>query len=233
MSKRRRGRPRRDGVERGAGGKIKTAVYTVEQTQRAKKADEDVLALARWRAAKIVVEKMLAEPRLASPIGRMFLLGAPLQISEAEFEAGVRFGKILDAYDRIILGVVRDPKAQDVNAARGRALRDGPSDDLVSQTIGNLQQAEKGLFNVREATVKMADASEIRLGPGADLVNATKALVRGEDWERRAAFGVVGLKALARFWGLDAAPPTKVRRAGERMQFAPENRVRSFEISYE
>lgn len=232
MSKRSRGRPRREGVERGATGKIKTGVYLVEQSKASAKAAEDIHSLARWRAARIIVERMLQEPKLASPLGRMFLLGVPIKISKAEFEAGVRFGQILDAYDRVVLGINRDPKAQDINGARGRALREGPGEDEVNRAISNFSHAEQALFDVREALVRMADGVEIPLGPGADLVNATKALVRGDDWERRAAFAVVGLKALARYWSLDGVQETKIRRAGERLNFAPEGRVRSFDISY-
>lgn len=231
MSKR-RGRPRHDGVERGETGRIKTAAYVVQQSRKSAQAENDARALGRWRAARAVIEALYPDTRLTTPIGRMFLLGVPLSINEAEFEAGTRFEKILARYDRLFLGVGRSPKAQDITAERGSSLTLGPDPEVVADAVARFKGVEAALLGVKRATIRLADGTTFELGAGADLFGATKALVLGEDWEARAAFGVVGLKALARFWTLDQVPTAKIRRWGQKLAFTRENRVNAFDIQY-
>lgn len=232
MSKR-RGRPRKEGVERGETGRIKSSVYTVQQSRKSAQQDADARALGRWRAARAIVETLLPDTRLATPLGKMLLLGAPFSINEAEFEAGSRLFKIMERYDRIFLGVGRTAKAQDIGAERGSALTLGPDPWLIEKIVADYRAAEAAFFKISKAEVRLADGTQFACGPGADIIGATKALVRGEDWERRAGVAIVGLKALARHWGLDEVPKAKIRRWGARLEFQRVDRVNSFEVTYE
>jgi hypothetical protein len=210
-----RGRPARKDVERGASGRIKTEVI-----------ERDATALGKWQRAKDIILTLLPDTRLGTPLGRMLILGHPEKITVAEYEAGERLYRILQDYDHLVLGVGRDPKGIDPNGQAGRVLREDPDAELIKRSTDAMMRAEQTLGMVTQGP------SGHRVASGSVIASATKALVRGTGYELQLHEAVLGLKALAAGWGLDRIPQSKIRRAGQKMHFTAESRIRQFSIKY-
>lgn len=193
-------RPKKENVERGANGAIKSSSKASYATRLAKKeqADRNAAAVVKWARMKEVMMKLAVDPLLQSPCGQMLLIEHPARLNAAEMAAAERLLEILNDYDVIVLGVRRSAQAQDIVSVKGGNLGAGPSPEAVKRASDKFMEAE-GILG--------------RAGPG--VASAAKALVRDEDWRHRLDNAVAGLKALAREWGLREVPEPKIKRAIE------------------
>lgn len=153
--------------------------------------------LNRWNRIRDVLVDQADQPELGTLLGRAFIIGDPVKISAAEFEAGERFAAILDAYDGIVLGITRSIRSPDFGTSvdgsgAGEGVRE-PTQDVITEITNSMMEAERVLGEA---------------GPG--VASATKALCRDES----AALGrlaSLGLQALADYWKIDGAAVEKRR----------------------
>jgi hypothetical protein len=94
----RKGRPRKEGVERYANGRIKPVKDTIAPTLVRRMLDEEM--------------KRCSDPRFASQIGRLVLRG---EILAAEYQAGLKFAEIYERTARNN-GLKRSPKSPNYEA---------------------------------------------------------------------------------------------------------------------
>lgn len=219
------GRPRREGVERSTTGKVKSSEYEtpaaaaerrrVRAEERAainREIEQNAIALARWERLRELIRKLVNDPLLGSPLGRMLVLGSPVAIGWPEYEAGLKFEKVQSAYDTLVLSRRRRAKAADWVSITGRGVADEPSAELIERATGQMNECRSILAR--------------RKG----MYDAVEALLADDEWEHRAALAAEGLRLLAQFWGMGKAPRSSIRRSGDKLEFQPEDRVRAFEI---
>ncbi len=235
--KKKRGRPARVGVPRGGTGRIKRSFSAAEQEQReaaeAAADDRNARSLAQWRRAQEIVTALLPDTRLASPLGRMLLLGKPVRIDLAQYEAAERLFAILQTYDRLVLGVSRDARGIDLIGAHGRVLRAEPDAELVESAKVRMASCEAVLDGVDHAMG--ASRPAVKRSAMTTVASATKDLVRGlsgvdvtqgRDGKQAGRLGlaVEGLTALAQYWKLDVVKSAKIRRFGDKAVFTTDGR---------
>ena len=207
--------PMKQGVPRGSDGKIKTSYRLAQKKQKAAQEEHNVRAVARLRRLKVIIAALLEDGFLESPCGQMWILEDPVRIDATEYEAASRMHRILINYDRLVLGVNRSVKAQNLAAARGSSVRNEPDPEAV-----------------REASAKLMEVEGILGRAGPDVACATKALVRGEDWRRRVGVGILGLRALCKAWGLYDLPEPALKREVRKLRTKSEPAAATAQIAH-
>jgi hypothetical protein len=204
----RAGRKRRIGVERGAGGEIKTAAKNAERKARGGK-EWRVMQVAQAQRAKMIVDALIKDQRLSTPLGQMLLLGSPRAISAQVFAAGEHALKVLNAYDRVVLGVHRTPAGQSLDGG-GRSVGEPPTKEQVEDATKQFMRVERALGAARM--------------PGC--ASAVKRLLRGEQVTlEQVDLAVLGLKSLAKEFGFDAVNAGEAHRAAMRHRFIGEDNL--------
>jgi hypothetical protein len=202
----RAGRKRRVGVERGAGGEIKTAVKNAERRVGKDARIQSVVAAQR---AKMIVDALIRDQRLSSTLGQMLLLGSPRAITAQVYAAGEHAAKVLIAYDRIVLGVTRSPSGQFLDG-RGKSIAEPPTKEQVEDATKQFMRVEKALGAARM--------------PGC--ASAVKRLLRGEAVTLdQIDLAVLGLKNVAKEFGFDAIDANQARRGALRHRFIGEENL--------
>lgn len=220
MSK--RGRPRRQDVERNAAGRIKPSVYRMGRAERRAAMDglmNDENSLAIWRRIRDLTLSASIDARLGTKLGRMFVVSDPISISAHEFEAGLRFAQILFDYDRLVLGMHRTAQAQ--NLARTKGLAWTEENPKTIQRAGNALMLCLTALGGREVTRYYKDQVEDRPVMVRDGVCAvTEALCRDElVGDPKAA--KTGLQLLAQHFGLYDGRTERLQRWQDRYRKLP------------
>ena len=183
-----------------------------KQTEKSAQREKDIDGLARWRRARAIVEALIRDPRLSTPLGRMLLLGAPRAISEELFEAGVRGGRVLERYDMLVLGVRRGPAIVSLSGGGGRTLKDDPQNCDVRDATDALMRLEGVLGGVKFFGAK----------------DAAKRLMRGEEMAPEdASRAVEGLKALALHYRLTGLSADQIRHRARRFRYIGEDNLQA------
>ena len=191
-------RPKKQNVERGETGRIKTAAYTARRAAQKEETDRNAADVAKWARMAFVIRELAVDARLESVCGRMLLIERPRRLTAREFEASVRLAGILDDYDRLVLGVKRAAQAQDVNKAVGLSCG-----------------AETPQAAVRRASAAWVEAQGVMGLAGPSCAAATMALVREEAWQHRLDDAVAGIRALVVHWKLNEVSEPRIKRAVE------------------
>ncbi len=191
-------RPKKQNVERGVTGKIKTAAYAARRAAAKEETDRNAADVAKWARMAFVIRELGADARLASVCGRMLLIERPKRISAREFEASVRLAGVLDDYDRLVLGVKRAAQAQDVNKAVGLSCG-----------------SETPQAAVRRASAAWVEAQGVMGLAGPSCASATMAMIREEAWQHRLDDAIAGLRALVAHWKLNEVSEPRIKRAVE------------------
>lgn len=203
-----RGRKRRVGVERGANGEIKTSAKRAERKARGGD-DWRIQSVAKAQRAKMICETIIPDQRMATMLGRMNCIGHPKSISAQVYAAGEHAAKVLEAYDRLVLGVSRGPAERSTDGG-GRSVASPPTENQIKDATKQFMRVEKALGSARL--------------PGC--ANAVKKLLRGEDIsDGDADLAVLGLKNLAKEFGFDAIDAGTARRAALRHRFIGEDNL--------
>ena len=191
-------RPKKQNVERGETGRIKTAAYTARRAAQKEETDRNAADVAKWARMAFVIRELAVDARMESVCGRMLLIERPRRLTAREFEASVRLAGILDDYDRLVLGVKRAAQAQDVNKAVGLSCG-----------------AETPQAAVRRASAAWVEAQGVMGLAGPSCAAATMALVREEAWQHRLDDAVAGIRALVVHWKLNEVSEPRIKRAVE------------------
>jgi hypothetical protein len=203
------GRKRRVGVPRNANGEILTSAKNAERAARNGDKDWRVREVAQFQRAKMIVEALIKDPRLTSPIGKMLLLGAPRAITAQLYAAGDHALKIMNTYDRVVLGVCRDPSSVPLEGAGGRSVAAEVDQSVVSSATQSLMRLERALGRV--------------ILPGA--ASAFKSLVRGaEPTKDQADLAVMCLKEVCVEFGFDI-PSSEAAKAAKGYKFIGEEKL--------
>jgi hypothetical protein len=157
-----RGRPRKDGAIRDENGKIMSSEYSAGRRARTEERNRDFERIAHWQRAKLVIQTLVKEPKLESPIGRMFALGEPRAISAIMWEAAFRALNILEGYDRIVLNVQRNPQGIVIGETHGKSLADDPDDETVGRATEKLMRLESVLGQCKTPGVSSATKEALR-----------------------------------------------------------------------
>jgi len=223
MVKKKSGRKPREGVVRGATGKIKTSEYEREQKLEEARQARDAASMGQWMRAKQIVAALLPDSRLPTPLGRMFLLGKPGAITLPQYEAGERLFQILESYDRNILGQHRSPPALDMDRVRGRGNEEADLSGLPEA------EREKIMRRYKAISAGLMEVESVLLNSpnGRVVAEATKALVRGTEWDGRWREAIQGLQLLADHWRLTDVPQKIIREAARVQRGDVERRIRS------
>lgn len=195
-----KGRPKKEGVERGSTGKITTAAYlaakAAKKAEKKAEYDRNSADVVKWARMCAIIRELAFDARLSGVCGRMMLMERPARLSVKEFAASVRLYGILMDYDRLVLGLNRSIQAQNMNKAVGISCSiDAPSE------------------SVKAAAARWIEVQGVMATAGKDCPSATMALVREEQWEGRIPLAIAGLRALAQHWGISEVQESKVKRA--------------------
>lgn len=236
------GRPMKASAPRDSAGKIPSSQYETPERRallraarkEAKKAEEariqeDAGAIARWIRMREIITALSMDSRLGTLMGRMFILGQPVSITASQFEAGRRYANLLAAYDSVVLNASRSARSIDPNSTGGKALSKEPDPDMVEAIHIDVAECRGALVQwALGRSFKRLNYQE----PRHIVLNATQALVRGEDIPviETMQAAVAGLQALARHWNLDQVPAERIRGFGEKAMFDVHGRVREFVI---
>jgi hypothetical protein len=191
-------RPRRTDVKRDAGGRILASSYRLGRDEKRAALEtraRDEQALAVWRRTLDQIQCGLIDPRLGTKLGRMFVIGDPLKISPQELEAGTRFAKILDDYDRLVLGKHRSAQAQDIMKTRG-----APADIDNVETVHRTSNGLMTCLRVLGGNFIMSEGLGTVTRTG--LCAATEMLCRNDDFVSDYKAAKAGLRLLADHFGL-------------------------------
>lgn len=181
----------------------------VKISAKSQQRDRDAASLAKWMRAKKIVQTLIRDPRLESPLGRMLLIGYPRPISEAAFEAGVRALRIMQRYDAIVLNVSRTPRPLEMDGG-GISCR---------------EEAPAGVIReVTEAFMKLeASMGQCRVQGARE---ACKSLLRGDEQSIEDANRAVEcLRHLVQVFKLDAPSNDKIAGKAKKYRFIGEEKL--------
>jgi hypothetical protein len=209
------GRPRKTGVERNSAGRIKASVYRDLSRSAKQSHKEDALEVAKWQRLKTGVLASSVDPRLRTLLGRMFVLGNPVQIDSEMFTAGARIEQLLFTYDVRILNLYRGVQAQ--NLARERGLSLSEEDDGRAAEAANAYATLLTVLGSHQGKIFDRFAGEITVQRPDAVARATFSLCRngGDDalrTPREIALAMQGLKRVAEYWGLYDNMSQRIKR---------------------
>ena len=194
---------RKRGMERYADGRI---TREAREDERNHDADQ----LGKWRRANLIVNYLIKDPRLATPLGQMLLLGHPRSISEELFEASIRAAEVYQRYDNVFLGMSRSTAPLSLDGHAGRSTADDLPEELVKRV--------KDDFIRVEAILGQCPVPGVR--------DAVKDLLRGiEPARSQIDLCIVGLKALAIRDRLDRIPQSAISARAKRYRFIGEDNL--------
>lgn len=221
MSK--RGRPRKQGERDGAG--------RLKQLPKGEKR-ANIKSVVRWQRAREIIEQMFDDTRLDSPAGKMLIMGIPERIRPHEFEAFNRAAEAFASYRNNVLGCSPNPKAQDIDGPRGRAL-------VSDQTVeGRAKFAARVYMDIVQKLGAVpafsVNGARVAVRNQSQLFEALKALIdAAPSWQERRTDAIAALRVLVDHWRLEPPERTRMRSAGEKYALPKvENRVRTFVIHY-
>ncbi len=208
------GRPRKTGVDRGAGGRIKASVYRDIRKLAVEELKKDQLEMARWQYANNEVFSNGTNPAQRSMLGRMFHSGHRARIDVQMYTAGQRVRDILHIYDTKVLRVSRSAQAQNIARERGRALGDENVESV--ERAANEYAKLLTILGSHKARVFDPDGEIVVDRPGM-LANATFVVCRDQGDEthgtdQEIALAVEGLKRLVEHWGLRDNETRRIKR---------------------
>ena len=204
-----KGRKRRIGVPRNKNGDI---LSTAKRAERRNRGDDDWRAreVAHWQRAKMIVQALIKDPRLGTPLGKMLLLGVPRAITAQMYAAGDHAFKILNLYDSIVLGVNRNPSGVVIGGVGGKSVLADPEDETIAGAANGLMRLERTLGRA--------------LMPGAS--NAVKVLLRGgEVSDEQADLAILGLKELVKEYGFNEISDSHATKAARNYRFIGEEKL--------
>lgn len=221
----RKGRPRRQGVERDASGRIKSNFYRLSKPERRVAMDglsTDKHALAVWKRTKELIVQQVIDPRLGTKLGKMFLIADPIGVTAAEFEAGNRFAQILFDYDRLVLGKHRTAQAQNLARVRGLGWIDENPDNV--KRAANAVMLCLVALGGREIIRADEEGREEKVWIKDGVCNVTEALCRDEDHVGNYRAAKVGLEILVGHFGLADDKSGRIKRWQDRYRALRESK---------
>jgi hypothetical protein len=205
----RAGRKRRPGVARNANGEILTSAKNAERRDRGD-GDWRAREVAHFQRAKMIVNALIKDPKLGTTIGKMLLLAMPRAISAQMYAAGEHACRILSTYDRIVLGVNRNPSGIVIGDTGGRSTSSEPDQETVERATKNLMRLERTLGRAVMSGV----------------AHAVKVLVRGGDiTDEQADLAIMGLKELVKEYGFDEISEQDGIKAAKKYRFIGEEKL--------
>lgn len=208
------GRPRKTGVDRGAGGRIKASVYRDIRENAKRELQKDQAEMARWQYANNEVYANGTNPAQRSMLGRMFHSADPVKIDLQMYTAGQRVRQILATYDSKVLRVRRTAQAQNIARERGRALGDEDVESI--ERAANEYAKLMTVLGSHKAKVFDPEGEIIVDRPGR-LAAATFHVCRDQGdashgTDQEVALAVEGLKLLVEHWGLRDNETRRIKR---------------------
>lgn len=203
----RAGRKRKIWVRRDPCGEISKEHKAASKAQ----SDRMITYAANAKRAQMIVTHLLKDQRFGTKLGDMLLLGNPRGISAQLYAAGEFAQRAFEAYDRIVLGVSRTPKAANLLGTGGASLREDPDDATVERVTGRVMKIEAALAGAPN---------------GRAICDATKALLRNEALtEGRIDLAIEGLKVLAKTFRIDDVSDADLRKRAKRHRFIGEENL--------